>query len=212
MYSVFVIKSVKCPKCGEDVEISKAIYDEQIESAKKDAIIEAQKKASVILEEEHKRNQELSTQIAELLKIQRDLKRKDDDREIEMQKKAIEIEEKARAEALKKATEESSLKIDQLAKKLTDTEKKLAEAQQTAQQGSQQTQGEVLELQLENLLRTEFPNDIIKEVPKGIRGADVIQEVCDRNGRKVGTIIWESKNAKWNNNWIQKLKDDQRAV
>jgi len=194
------------------VEISKAIIDEQIDVARKEAVVQADKKAALILEEERKRNQDLSNQIADLLKMQRELKRKDEDREIELQKRALEIEEKARVEAAKKADAESQLKIMEKDKIIADLQKQFEEAKRTAQQGSQQTQGEVLELELENLLKSEFPNDVIREVPKGIRGADVIQEVCDRTGRKVGTIIWESKNAKWNNNWIQKLKDDQRVV
>lgn len=194
------------------MEISKAIIDEQIDVARKEAVVQADKKAALILEEERKRNQDLSNQIADLLKMQRELKRKDEDREIELQKRALEIEEKARVEAAKKADAESQLKIMEKDKIIADLQKQFEEAKRTAQQGSQQTQGEVLELELENLLKSEFPNDVIREVPKGIRGADVIQEVCDRTGRKVGTIIWESKNAKWNNNWIQKLKDDQRVV
>ena len=81
------------------------------------------------------------------------------------------------------------------------------------QQGSQQTQGEVLELELEQLLRTHFPLDQIESVPKGIGGADVIQRVVSKSGNFCGTIVWESKRTKaWSEGWPQKLKDDQRAV
>ena len=75
-----------------------------------------------------------------------------------------------------------------------------------------QTQGEVLELELEERLKSEFPMDIISEVKKGQRGADVLQEVVDKLNRKCGTILWESKNAKWTEVWIAKLKEDQRRA
>src|SRR3990167_8299407 len=67
--------------------------------------------------------------------------------------------------------------------------------EQKLQQGSQQTQGEVLELELEQMLVKEFPNDQISEVAKGVRGADVVQEVFEKTGKKTGTILWESMNA-----------------
>ena len=78
------------------------------------------------------------------------------------------------------------------------------------QQGSQQSQGETLELELETKLRSEFPTDTVTEVKKGQRGADVIQTVIDKLGRSCGSIIWESKNAQWTDGWIAKLKEDQR--
>jgi Uncharacterized protein conserved in bacteria (DUF2130) len=40
--------------------------------------------------------------------------------------------------------------------------------------GSQQAQGEVLEIQLEELLRGAFPLDQIEAVPKGMNGADIV--------------------------------------
>jgi hypothetical protein len=39
-----------------------------------------------------------------------------------------------------------------------------------------------------------------------------MQHVNTSTGQPCGTIIWESKNTKtWSDNWIPKLKDDQRA-
>ena len=46
-----------------------------------------------------------------------------------------------------------------------------------------------------------------------MRGADLHQIVCDARGARVGSILWESKNAKnWSEAWIAKLKADQRAM
>lgn len=86
------------------------------------------------------------------------------------------------------------------------------ELKKKLEQGSQQTQGEVLELEIEEVLRKEFPNDEIKEVAKGVRGADIVQVVKDKMGKTCGLILWESKNAKWSDTWLSKLKEDQRAA
>jgi len=151
--------------------------------------------------------------------------------EVELRKKAIKLEEDKRAfelekmrqleeerkliveEANKKATEEQQYVIAQLNKKLTDANKVKDELARKLEQGSQQTQGEVLELELESQLKEAFPQDEIVPVPKGVTGADIVQKVIDRSGRECGQIVWESKKTKaWSDGWIQKLKDDQRAI
>ncbi len=87
----------------------------------------------------------------------------------------------------------------------------LVEAQRKADQGSQQLQGEVLELAIEEGLRRAFPLDTIEEVKKGQRGGDVLQHVITRTGQIAGTILWETKRAKdWSLQWIPKLKEDMR--
>jgi hypothetical protein len=105
-----------------------------------------------------------------------------------------------------------SLKEKEKDKVISDLQKALSDAQRKAEQGSQQTQGEVLELEIEDILRREFPSDTVSEVKKGVRGADAVQTVIDRLGRECGTILWESKNAKWSNGWITKLKEDARTA
>ena len=45
-------------------------------------------------------------------------------------------------------------------------QKQIKELKRRAKQGSQQLQGEVLELQLEGLLSSKFPHDRIDPVPK----------------------------------------------
>ena len=117
------------------------------------------------------------------------------------------------AESRQKAEEESQFKIAQLNKQLQDSIKAKDELARKLEQGSQQSQGEVLEVALEELLKSEFPNDEISPVPKGINGADVIQKVNDKLGRFCGQIVWETKRTKtWSEGWIQKLKDDQRSI
>ncbi|MBI4039975.1 DUF2130 domain-containing protein [Candidatus Daviesbacteria bacterium] len=91
--------------------------------------------------------------------------------------------------------------------------KSLEEAQRKANQGSQQLQGEVLELELEEVLRREFPIDTVEQVGKGKFGADILQIVKDSLGRDCGKIIWESKRTRnFEEGWIEKLKEDRREA
>src|SRR4051812_38170598 len=83
-----------------------------------------------------------------------------------------------------------------LGKQLVEACQKVKEAEAKITQGSQQTQGEALELEIEELLREAFRDDEISEVKKGQRGADITEKVTDRRGRNCGTILWETKNGR----------------
>lgn len=97
--------------------------------------------------------------------------------------------------------------------KLESAQREAAELKRKLEQGSQQTQGEALELGLETMLRNAFPMDAIEPVPKGVTGADLLQRVHSASGQLCGTIVWEAKQTKnWQAGWIQKLKDDQQRV
>lgn len=149
----------------------------------------------------------------ELRKEKQKLKDDKDSFELEKIRQLDEERKGIEEEASKKATEAQQSKIDQLNKQLSDATKAKDELARKLEQGSQQTQGEVQEIILEELLKAEFIYDDISPVPKGVNGADVIQTVRTKNGVDCGLIIWESKKTKtWTEGWIQKLKDDQRLV
>ncbi|MDP4009971.1 MAG: DUF2130 domain-containing protein [Candidatus Shapirobacteria bacterium] len=131
--------------------------------------------------------------------------------EVEKQRQLDEERKNIYEEASKKASAEEQFKLLELKKQLNDVSKVNEELKRKLQQGSQQTQGEVLELELEDLLKKEFPRDEILPVGKGINGADITQKIIDNYGHVCGTIVWESKHTKnWTEGWVQKLKDDQR--
>lgn len=207
---------IKCLHCGKDIEISEALshqIEEQVsEKVKLEAIAETKKQFEKEQEIERERNKKLTLQVGELLDETRKLRIKDEERDLEMKKRLAEEESKIRNEARNKVEEEHKLKDLEKEKLISDLKKSLEEAQKKAMQGSQQTQGEVLELEIESKLRMEFPLDIIEEVKKGQRGADVLQKVVDKLGRGVGSILWETKNAAWSEKWIAKLKEDQRSA
>ena len=109
----------------------------------------------------------------------------------------------------KQEAERQSARQAELEKKLSDAVKANDELRRKLEQGSQQTQGEVLELELENRLRASFPLDQFAEVPKGIRGADLVHTVVSALGQPCGTILYETKRTKaWSQDWIPKLKKD----
>jgi hypothetical protein len=205
--------SIKCPKCGEEIEIND-VLKHQIED-EVSVELEAKYKANAekLVAEEKERNKKLSDQIDELLTETRNLRRKDEDRELEMKKKLLNEEEKIRIDARKKSDEDHQLKDLEKEKIISDLKKSLEDAQRKASQGSQQTQGEVFELEFENILRKEFPNDLVSEVGKGVKGGDIVQEVIDSHGNSVGKILWELKNTKtWSEEWVNKLKGDKRNI
>ena len=107
---------------------------------------------------------------------------------------------------------EFHLQIKELQKQLEDQKKLADEMKRKSDQGSMQLQGEVQELLLEELLQSSFPFDLIKEVGKGVRGADCIQTVRNNFGQECGKIIYESKRTKdFGGDWIEKLKTDMRS-
>ncbi|MBP7808421.1 MAG: DUF2130 domain-containing protein [Bacteroidia bacterium] len=148
----------------------------------------------------------------EFLRKEQELKTKEAELEINLQKK-LNAERGSLLETITKQEEEKiSLKLKEYQKQIEDQKKLIDEMQRKAEQGSMQLQGEVLELALEELLRTTFPFDKIEEVGKGVKGADCVQHVRNASGQICGKIIFESKRTKaFTNEWIEKLKIDMRA-
>lgn len=160
-----------------------------------------------------KQNKDLSEQFLELNKMIRQLKVENEQKQMEMEKKMLASEEKLREEERKKLDEVHRMKFLEYEKKLTDAIKVNEDLKRKLEQGSQQTQGEVLELEIENILKAEFPMDTIVPVAKGITGADLLHTVRNSSGKGCGSIVWEAKRTKaWSNGWLPKLRDDQRAA
>jgi len=152
---------------------------------------------------------ELNKTKAEVEKLKRE---KDELRDTVVLEKEKEFSEKLKDEKIKikkQVDEASTMKIKELEKQL-EVQKELAEEmKRKAEQGSMQLQGEVQELAIEEILVSLFPFDLISEVGKGVKGADVIQTVRNKIGTDCGTILYESKRTKsFSNDWITKLKTD----
>jgi hypothetical protein len=147
------------------------------------------------------------------LKKERELQARVEAVELEVTRRTHEQLEKVREQALKELDEQHRLRLMEKEQQVEGLRRQIDELKRKAEQGSQQAQGEVLEVALEELLRGLFPMDSIEPVPKGVRGADVIQRVFDDSGTDCGLILWESKRTRhWSKEWLPKLRDDLRMV
>jgi hypothetical protein len=172
--------------------------------------------------EQRKKAQELTRLQVDHLALQRKLTEQAEELELNVQKRLLaeqqSIEERVRKMeserfAIERERERERYDMDrrELLKQLEDSKKAAEEFRRKSEQGSQQLQGEVQELALEEFLCSRFPHDEISEVSKGQRGADCVQTVYDA-GRRCGQIVYESKRTKaFGNDWIDKLKSDMRA-
>jgi len=150
---------------------------------------------------------------ADLLKKQRELDDAKRELDLTIEKRVSEGLTVTRQQARKEAEEEMKLKVSEKEQTIASMQKKIEELKLKAEQGSQQLQGEVQELELESLLRTKFPHDTIEPVPKGEHGGDALHRVNSPLGQSYGTILWESKRTKnWSDGWLAKLRDDQRTA
>ncbi|MCR4298861.1 MAG: DUF2130 domain-containing protein [Gallionella sp.] len=150
---------------------------------------------------------------AELIKKQRELDDAKRELELTVEKRVQAGLEQTRVKARQEAEEGLKLKVMEKEQTISAMQKQIEELKRKAEQGSQQLQGEVLELELENLLGARFPADMIEPVPKGEYGGDILQRVHNLSGQRCGTILWESKRTKhWSDIWLAKLREDQRAA
>jgi hypothetical protein len=176
-----------------------------------------------LLKQNNKDNEEklkaARQQQVDFLKKEQELKTKEEELELSVQKTLQQEREKLSVEIRKLEEQriaaketEFNLRLKEMEEKLEAQRKLAEEMRRKAEQGSMQTQGEAQELLLEELLRTAFPYDLITEVGKGVRGADCIQTVKNNFGLECGKIIYESKRTKdFGGDWIEKLKADMRS-
>jgi hypothetical protein len=149
----------------------------------------------------------------EALKKQRELDDARRELDLSVEKKVQESLAAARAQAKQEVETDLKLKMSEKEQTITAMQKQIEELKRRAEQGSQQLQGEVQELELEGLLKQSFPSDVFTPVPKGEFGGDVVHAVARGEGLVCGKILWESKRTKnWSDGWLVKLRDDQRAA
>src|SRR3972149_322825 len=197
-----VEQTIKCPSCGSDIPLTEALSGQIKEGLRSEYELKAKQQELEL----RKREEEIKKRASEL-----EVSKKSVD---EMVARKLDAErEKIKQSALEMFSEEHRLRDLEKDKKIADMLRNIEELKRRGEQGSQQNQGEVLELDLEAMLRARFPVDVIEPVAKGVRGAAIIQRVYARAGQLCGSIAWESKRTKaWNDEWVTKLKDDQREV
>ncbi len=208
-------------------EAKQAVEDRvraQVKSEREKLIVEARAKAgeelAVELRDRDQRETELRAKLKETQQNELALRKRE--REMQEEKEVWELQKtreveaeriKIRDAARKQADEDSQLKLREKDHQIEGMRKQIDDLKRKSEQGSQQTQGEVQELALEDLLRQKFPTDSIDEVGKGVSGADALQSVRTPGGADAGSILWESKRTKrWSNDWLPKLRKDQREA
>jgi len=212
-------KQLEASRKAVDEAVAKKVAEER---AKVEA--EAKKKAAEAVDlvvtdlqnqvaEKEKALEQAQRNELEIRKKQRELEAEKRNMELEVARRLDAERKKVQEEAVKSAQEEHRLKDLDKDKMIDGLKATIDELKRKAEQGSQQAQGETLELDIEEQLRAAFPHDSIEPVPKGRKGADVIQRVCDHAGRACGAIVWEAKRTKtWGAGWVEKLKEDQREA
>jgi hypothetical protein len=218
--------SLQKQKESIDEQVAQKIQQEEIRIAAEEA-----KKAKLALGNELDRKMKEVNDLQEVLKqrdakladaqkAQADLIRKqrelDDARrelELTVEKRVQTDLSAAREKAKKEAEDEMKLKVMEAEQTIASMQKQIEDLKRRAEQGSQQLQGEVQELEIESLLSARFPRDTIQPVPKGEFGGDILHRVIGPLGQPCGTILWESKRTKnWSEGWLPKLREDQRAA
>ncbi|MGI4830065.1 MAG: DUF2130 domain-containing protein [Janthinobacterium lividum] len=150
---------------------------------------------------------------AQLLERQRELDEREQALKLQVEQEVRGKLDQVRAVAATQAEERLGLQLADKDRALGDLRSTVEDLQRKLQQGSQQAQGETLEVLLEDQLRRKFPFDLIEPVAKGESGADILQIVRDDGGHECGRILWESKRTKaWSPGWLPKLRGDQRAA
>jgi hypothetical protein len=209
-----------------DEQVAQKMHQEQVRIASEEA-----KKAKLALGNElDQKIKEISdlqdilkqrdAKLADAQKAQADLIRKqrelDDARrefELTVEKRVQTDLSAAREKAKKEAEDEMKLKVMEAEQTIASMQKQIEDLKRRAEQGSQQLQGEVQELEIESLLSARFPRDTVQPVPKGEFGGDILHRVIGPLGQSCGTILWESKRTKnWSDGWLPKLREDQRAA
>lgn len=150
---------------------------------------------------------------AELIRKQRELDDAKREMDLTVEKRVQESVASIRDRARKDAEEQLKLKVLEKEQTISAMQHQIEELKRKAEQGSQQLQGEVQELDLQSTLRGKFSRDTVEAVPKGEHGGDVLHRVFGPVDQLCGTILWESKRTKnWSDGWLSKVRDDQRSA
>lgn len=166
-----------------------------------------------VLVERDKKLAEAQQAQAEAIKKQRELDDAKRELDLTVEKQVQAALGTARAQAKQEAEGDLKMKMAEKEQTITAMQRQIEELKRRAEQGSQQLQGEVQELEIEAVLKQSFPTDVFTPVAKGEFGGDVVHAVARGEGQVCGTILWESKRTKnWSDGWLGKLRDDQRAA
>jgi len=143
-----------------ELEKAKQSIELEVEKAKQSTELETarlRQEATSSKESEKQLREQLKGLLEELSKANKAR----ENAELTARKELLEKEKGIREEATQKASEDFNTKIREQEETINRLREQLSTAKQVAEQGSQQLQGEILELDIEEALRSGFPFDTI---------------------------------------------------
>jgi hypothetical protein len=234
---------ITCPNCQSEIKLTESLAAPLVEAERERAREERDRLVDArVKKEQHRIAEEAAAKVrqdhvAEIEALRKDLAEKNVEittartTELELRRERSKLEEEKRQIELtverrldaerdsirnqvrKEDDERFRGKIAEKDKVISDMRTQLDEARRKSEQGSQQTQGDVAEMELESLLKARFPFDDVEQIGKGREGGDRLQHVHSGSGPSSGSILWERKRTKaWANDWLEKARDDQRAA
>ncbi len=233
---------IVCPACLHEIRLTESLAAPLLEATRKDYELRLETTRKQITAEEQRRLQqtfgedmeakarelaelksilqERDTKLAaaqqaqaEVIRRQRELDDAKRELDLTVEKRIQEGLASVRAQARTEAEDHLKLRLTEKEHVIAAMQKQIEELKRRSEQGSQQLQGEAQELALEAMLRTRFTTDDIIPVAKGEHGGDVLHTVRTPAGLPCGTLLWEAKRTKhWSDNWLGKLREDQRAA
>ncbi len=225
------MNTITCKHCGKEIEISEALLHQVEDKVKKEVSkdlekeiekvrLEAEEKAKSQFEKQNKKEIESLKEQNEKFRLE-EIKLREEKQKLEEKEKQLELDsirkineerEKIKENTEKEFSEMQRMKDKEKETQIENLKRMLEEANRKASGVSQQVQGEVLEVDLEETLIKSFPTDSIEPVAKGTKGGDIVQVVKNSMGKTAGSILWETKRAKWTPAWLAKLREDTRKV
>ncbi len=199
-----VQQKLKSERTQIEKKLRSTIEDEKSEQVK---ALEAE------LKQKSDQLKDLNKTKADVARLQREKSELKEQIEAEAERRFGEQLSQEREKIKSSEREKNQTELQKKQKLIEDLNKRLEDAQTKLEQGSNKLAGEVKEIELREFLKVAFPIDEIKDVPSGIRGADVIQLVRNNLGQPSGTILYERKQAQNfdDKKWIPKLKEDGRT-
>lgn len=193
-----------CQNCGAKVEIAQSIRT-QVEN-------QIKSEYENLLKSKDKQIKEMAELELKVRKEKTILEDKERNMELEVARKIDTSKKEIIENVSKEMSNHFHLKEEEYKKQIEDLKKLAEESSRKATQGSQQLQGEVQEEDLKQQLLAAYSDDLIDDIEKGIKGADLRQIVRTSRGNDCGVILWESKRTKaWSDEWVIKLKNDLRS-
>lgn len=212
-------QELKASRESMELEVSARILKEQTRLAE-EARVKAEESVTLEMRDLQGQLNEARDKIIEARKAE--LKLRKDRRDLEERHHELELtvtrtldRERGiiREQAKQEAAEQNRLNEADREGLITDLRAQIDDLKRRSEQGSPQARGEVMELELEDILRDAFLHDTIEAVPVGAHGGDILHRVHDATGLDCGIILWESKRTKnWSDAWLPKLRNDQRSA